>query len=189
MMQSFVKRGWAILLVMCVLTGACGIAGAEEAGSDAYDAAIPAPVEKSLVLQTIEHLKTVDWRALPQELRDFIDEISWQDLQQKIKNFDWRGALQTLKSFFTETPWGEVGKEIERQFELMFQEGAQGLQSLGEAMSRFSLDDFVDTLKSGANNALQRAQGWAQEAREAVEDCWENAQDAVSDFLRQIGIY
>ena len=147
---------------------------------DAFSA--PEQKEQSLLLQTIQHLKTVDWRELPQELRAFIDEISWRDLQDKIAHFDWRGALETLKSFFTETQWGEVGKEIERQFLLMYQEGAEGLQALGKTLESFSLDDFIATLQGAGESALQKAAGCAETARDKVESAVHGAADAAEDF-------
>ena len=214
MIRTMKTRWLAVALAVCMLMGLCPAAWAEgtpvaaaaeteETPVDAAEAA-EAPVrEKSLVLQTIEHLKTGNWKELPQELKDFIDETNWQELQQQLRNHDWRGALDTIKSFFTDTEWDDVGQEIEHQFLLMLQEGTEGVQALEEKLSGLSLDSFVSNLESAAKSALQALGAWVETAKsavesalgpamqaveEAMEDVAENVQDALSDLLEQLGL-
>ena len=194
-------RVWmAAALAVCLLIGCCVSAAAEE------DQA-----KKNPVLQVIENLKTVDWHELPGELKERINEIDWQALQKKLEEFDWLGALESIKSFFTEKEWGDVGQEIEELFQKMIQEGAAGFSSIKEYLSSLSLDDFVHTLESSAQEAIRQAQSWAEQAGSAVSewadqvgsevsqwaeqagsavtDVVENVEEAVNGFLQQLGIF
>ena len=171
------KVWMALALAVCLLMGCCVSAAAEEADQ----------AKKNPVLQVIENLKTVDWKELPGELKERISEIDWQALQKQLEEFDWLGALKSIKSFFTEQEWGDVGQEIERLFQKMVQEGAQGFASIKEYLSGLSLDDFVQTLESSANQAIRQARSWAEQAGSAVSDWAEGIGSEVSTWAEQAG--
>ena len=182
------KRNHVLIVCTALMLAFCLLAG----GVAAHPALAEAEAEQAegnLILQVIKHLKTVDWKELPGEIKERIDEAGWKDLQEKLKNLDWQGALDKIKSFFTETEWGKVGQEIERLFKEMIQKGADGFASLEEYLSRFNLDDFVQTLESAANQAAQTVKGWAEQAESAVTDAVETVEEVVSNLLDQLGIF
>ena len=185
MKKNQVFHGWmALALAVCLLTGCCVPAGAQAAG-----AVIAEDQAENPILLVIKHLKTVDWEKLPAEIQERIDEAGWKDMQEKISRFDWQGALKAIKSFFTESEWGEMGEEIERLFQRMIQMGAEGFASLEEYLSHFSLDDFVSTLESAANQAARQAQGLARQAESVVSDVVEAVEQAVTGLLNKLGIF
>ena len=193
-MKKQVLHGFlAAALVMCLLavSFAPAIAAAEAAEGE---------TKKNPVLMVIQHLKTVDWQKLPEELKERIDAAGWKDLQDKLKEFDWKGALETIKSFFTDIEWGELGQEIERQFQRLIDRGAEGWASLEEYLSSLNVDDFVRTIQNAAEQASQtvkdwaeewaaQAQEWAGQAEDAVTDVIDTVEDAVTSFLDSLGIF
>ncbi len=174
-------RGFlALSLIFCLVLSAGLPALAETPSGEA-------PVqeeEKSLVLQLFENIRNTDWQKLPDELKERVSRLDWEDLQRKIKNYDWEGVLAKIKSFFTKQEWQSVGKEVAHQFRLMAKEGAQAFESAKEFIAGYDLKEFIGSLQGTMESFSAQMSDWADKAGEKVRE----AEDAVVSFLKGLGI-
>ncbi len=115
----------------------------------------PASPVEDFVASLIQNIQTVEWEKLPDEIRTRIDQINWDDFQEKLRNVDWDGILQSIQSFFTETEWEKVGSQIVDLLDQAKQLGLSGLAQVQDYFSHLDYEEFSRSLSESITDIMK----------------------------------